>query len=95
MTLLGVTKKLTAREVADEPRSLGVVAYFDGYIFGAYGNPARNQDFPRRLTRSEEIDWREGFNEGRTERVCHSWHGFNPCPGGHPASLNPDDWWRS
>ena len=95
--LTGVARALTAGEISREPRSLGVIAYFDGYMTGAYGR--RNaQTYPRRLTRNEEADWREGFAEGRTERVCHSWHGFIPhdrvdphplalCPEPHPPIL--------
>lgn len=91
MSLAGATSHLTAEELHREPRDLGVIAYFDGYTFGAYGNDARNQTFPRRLTRSEERCWREGFTEGRTERVCHSWHGFTPCTHDHPPTITTEE----
>lgn len=88
MALVGVVPLLTAAELAREPRDLGVIAYFDGYAAG--GGHLRNQTFPRPLTRAEEVSWREGFAEGRTERVCHSWHGFIPCAKDHPLVVNPE-----
>lgn len=88
MALTNVADRLTAEELAREPRLLHVVAWFDGNARG--GNPnARKADFPRRLTRGEATSWRQGFGEGRRERVCHSWHGFIPCPGDHPLTLAP------
>lgn len=88
MSLSNVTTRLTAGERAREHRHLGVIAYFDGYARGS--NPqARLEQYPRRLTRDEAACWRDGFNEGRTERICHTWHGFTPCPGDHPPHLPP------
>lgn len=90
MTLRNVLtprETLTAGELAREPRNLGVIAWFDGNAFGS--DQGRRFDFPRRLTRSEGHAWREGFTVGRRERVCHSWHGFAPCPGDHLVTLNP------
>lgn len=88
MTLSNVVCRLGAGELAREPRHLGVIAYFDGYSRGS--NPkAKRSEYPRRLTRDEGASWREGFAEGRTERVCHSWHGFVPCLGDHPLTIGP------
>ena len=86
--LTGVTQRLTDAERAREPRSLGVVAYFDGYASGAHGHSSARL-YPRRLTRDEERSWREGFAEGRAERVCHSWHSFVPHHhvGEHPLTV--------
>lgn len=75
--LTGVVRRLTAEQLAREPRSLGVIAYFAGYDYGSNGRVSR-LEFPREITPGEERDWREGFAEGRRERVCHSWHGFTP-----------------
>lgn len=86
LMLTGTARRLTAGEIAREARSLGVLAYFDGYAAGAYGRHG-TQTYPRRLDRSEAEQWRAGYAEGRTERVCHSWHGFVPCVGDHPARL--------
>lgn len=88
MSLSNVVPRLTTGELAREPRHLGVLAYFDGHARGS--NPgAKRTEYPRRLTRNEGTSWREGFAEGRTERVCHSWHGFVPCPGDHPRTPAP------
>ena len=90
MALTNVASRLTAAERAREPRHLHVVAWFDGNARG--GNPsARPADFPRRLTTDEAKSWREGFTDGWRERVCHSWHGFIPCPGDHPRTIAPED----
>lgn len=88
--LTGVASRLTVGEVAREPRSLAVIAYFDGYAAGS--GSTRRQTYPRRITRDEERSWRDGFTEGRTERVCHSWHGFVPHHhvGDHPLTVYPD-----
>lgn len=92
MSLSGVTARPTAGELAREPRSLGLIAYFDGYAAGSHGAGHRRFDMPRRLTRDEERHWREGFTEGRRERVCHSWHGFVPHHhvGEHPLTVCPE-----
>lgn len=79
--LTGVTSRLTAGEVAREPRLLHVVAWFDGWARGS-GSTARTT-FPRRLTRSEAREWRAGFREGQQERRCLTVHGFSPCPREH------------
>lgn len=88
MSLTNVAPRLTTGELAREPRMLHVLAYFDGYTRGSYPG-ARRTEYPRRLTPDEGASWRDGFAEGRTERVCHSWHGFVPCPGDHPRSVAP------
>jgi hypothetical protein len=88
MCLTPVVARLSDADRAREPRTLGVIAWFDGNAFGS--GQGRRFDIPRPLTRSEERAWREGFTEGRHERVCHSWHGFVPCPGDHPVTPNPD-----
>lgn len=91
MALTGVVRRLSAEDRAREPRSLGVIAWFAGQCYGSTGRYADHLRFSRHLTPSEGRDWREGFAEGRRERVCHSWHGFTPCEGDHPQYLNPDD----
>lgn len=96
MTLRGVLargERMTAAELACEPRSLGVVAWFDGYGKGSNPHGHRPMDMPRRLTHSEAADWREGFAEGTRERRCHDVHGFWPClqPGvTHPPGETDD-----
>ena len=85
--LTGVVSRLTAAERACEPRDLGVVAYFDGYAYG--NNHKRLAPFPRRLTRSEERCWRDGFNEAVTSLRCHAVHGFAVCDGRHLTSPSP------
>ena len=86
MALSGVAQRLTAAEIAREPRSLAVVAWFAGNAAGEAGRPSP-WTAPRRLTREEEESWREGWREGRALRVCLAWHGFNPCDGDHPPTL--------
>lgn len=68
--------RVTTAEMALEPRSLGVLAWFDGWGQAHGGRPT---DYPRRLTASEGRDWREGWNEGKRERACHDAHGFARC----------------
>lgn len=61
-------RPLTAAEKAREPRSLGVVAWFDGWAQG-HGMPRNgNGDYPRRLTAGEQDEWREGFMTAVRER---------------------------
>lgn len=95
MALTNVAARLTAAELAREPRSLGVIAWFDGEAQGSTGRHHTRFTYPRRLTRGEETCWREGFAEGRRERVCHSWHGFIPCDGTHPITVNPEPFWKA
>ena len=73
---------VTKAELAREPRMLHVLAWFDGHSRGSNPN-ARPMDMPRRLTADEGREWREGWREGRRERLCHDAHGFMPCPGEH------------
>ena len=87
--LTGVVRRLTAAQRAREPRRLGVIAYFAGYDHGSNGRPS-HLEFPREITPDEERAWREGFAEGRNERVCHSWHGFTPCQHDHPPTMKED-----
>lgn len=86
--VLGPRERLTAAELAREPRMLHVVAWFGGNAAGESGRPDPFT-YARRLTRDEAAAWREGWREGRALRVCHSWHGFLPCPGDHPSTLSP------
>lgn len=94
MTLRGALAKgerMPAAELAREPRSQGVIAWFDGNVVGSGGG--RRFDFARRLTHAEEAAWREGFVEGYRERRCHEVHGFWPClePGiTHPPGAFDD-----
>lgn len=77
MALTNVARRLTAGEIAREPRNLGVVAWFDGYARG--NNPkAPATNFPRRLTTGEASDWRDGYRTAQTEASCHRAHGFGP-----------------
>lgn len=68
--------RLTAAEREREPRSLGLVAWYDGYMQASYG--ARPSPMPRRLDAAEARSWREGWAEGWRERRCHDAHGFAP-----------------
>ncbi|MCR6649722.1 MAG: hypothetical protein NVV70_16885 [Cellulomonas sp.] len=77
MSLTSVARRLTVAELAREPRSLSVLAYFDGWARGC--NPAATpQDYPRRLTTDEARCWREGYDDGRASTACHRIHGFGP-----------------
>jgi hypothetical protein len=78
MSLTNVKRSLTRGELAREPRSLAVVAYFDGYTQAAYPN-AHRHEYPRPLLRSEARSWHEGFAEGRAERSRLEAHGFASC----------------
>lgn len=91
MSLSGALRpgeRMTAAELAREPRMLHVVAWFGGEAAGSSGRQD-SRDYPRRLTRDEADSWREGWREGRRVRVCHSWHGFLTCLDDHPATLAP------
>jgi hypothetical protein len=74
--LTNVARRLTAAEVAREPRMLHVVAWFDGHAQSQGGRPS---PMPRRLTTDEAAAWREGWNDGWREKTCHDAHGFVPC----------------
>jgi hypothetical protein len=77
MSLTGVTRHLTAAERAREPRSLGIMAWFDGHARA--WNPDRPwATYPRRLNPAEARSWRQGWDEGRAEKRCHDLHGFGP-----------------
>lgn len=83
--LTGTVRALTRSDRAREPRSLAIIAYFDGYARGS--NPrASRAVYPRPLDPREARAWREGFTEGRTEAVCHTWHGFATCTHDHPTT---------
>jgi hypothetical protein len=62
MSLSNVVPRLSAAERAREPRSLGVVAWFDGWG-QAQGWPPRT--YPRLMTVAESRHWREGWAEGK------------------------------
>lgn len=82
--LTGTTRRLTAGERAREPRSLALVAWFDGYT-RAHNPAVPPHGYPRPLAPAEAREWRAGWAEGRRELVCHTWHGFTPCDGTHPT----------
>jgi len=82
MSLSNVARRLTKAEIAREPRSLAVIAWFDGNAVGS-GLKSRTT-YPRRLTRDEAESWREGGRDGRRARVCHARHGVVPGPGDQP-----------
>ena len=63
--LRGVARRLTAADRAREPRSLAVVAWFDGWG-QALGMPPK--PYPRHLSPAEGRAWREGFQQGRQDR---------------------------
>lgn len=88
--LTGTTRRLTDADRAREPRSLAVVAWFDGNHQGTYPG-ARPRDYPRQLDPSEAEAWREGWREGHAERVCHAWHGFYGCDHDHPPHMPRED----
>lgn len=80
MSLTGVARRLTAAERAREPRSLAVIAWFDGYAQGSGSSIPRRRaaTYPRRLDPTEAVSWREGWADGWREARCHDWHGFIP-----------------
>lgn len=59
---------LTEEELAREHRSLGVVAWFDGWGQGLGLQPNACGDYPRRLDAAEQASWREGHAQGVTDR---------------------------
>jgi len=75
--MTGTTRRLTAAERAREPRSMGVIAFYDG---GARAwNPGRPwATYPRRLDPAEASSWRDGWEQGRAAKRCHDAHGFGP-----------------
>ena len=76
--VLGPGERLSAAELALDSRDQGVVAFFDGHTQAQNGGRPYF-DFPRRLTQDEAASWREGYAEGRRERLCQERHGFGPC----------------
>lgn len=77
MSLTGVARQLTAAELAREPRSLAVLAYYDGWSRGTNAR-ATPTEYPRRLTADEARAWRDGYDEARGSTACHRIHGFGP-----------------
>lgn len=72
--LTGTARRLTASERAREPRSLGVIAYFDGWA--RHDNPHHTwATYPRRLTTDEARSWREGWDDARAEQHEHARRG--------------------
>jgi len=59
---------LAEDELAREHRSLGVVAWFDGWGQGMGMQPGAVGTYPRRLNAAEQASWREGHAEGVTDR---------------------------
>ena len=70
--------KVTDSDMAREPRSEALIAWFDGWAAGG-GQGPRGHVYPRRLTHAEQQAWRDGHREGLTERRRHDAHGFGPC----------------
>lgn len=66
MSLTGWADQLSESERALEPRSLGLVAFFDGWARAALP-AAPPYVYPRRLDPGELEDWREGYREGRAQ----------------------------
>lgn len=62
MSLSNVVRRLTASEVAREPRSLALIAWFDGWG-QATGLPPR--EYPRVISEAEARHWRQGWCEGK------------------------------
>jgi hypothetical protein len=79
-------RRLSAAELAREPRDMGIVAWYDGWGQGAGLARGKCGDYLRRLTADEAREWREGFREGARERACHRRHGFGPCVCGEGAA---------
>lgn len=67
MSLSNVVRHLSASELAREPRSLGVIAYLDGYG-QATGLPPMT--YPRRISAAESRHWREGWDEGKADQAA-------------------------
>lgn len=95
MSLTGVARRLTAAERAREPRSLGVIAWFDGHAQGSASRGGRRvaRTYPRRLDPAEAAEWRQGWADGWREARCHDWHGFIPhhLAPDHPNTRPPTD----
>lgn len=60
MSLTGVVRRLTPEQEAAEPRSLALVAYFDGWARKALPLKA-HYVYPRPLTPDEAEHWRDGY----------------------------------
>lgn len=67
MALTNVVRRLTVSERAREPRSLALIAYFDGWG-QATGLPPR--DYPRVITDAEARSWRDGWWDGKAEQAA-------------------------
>lgn len=67
MSLENVVDELDASELAIEPRSLALIAYYDGWG-QSVGLPAMT--YPRRITRAEAEHWQEGWDEGKTHTAA-------------------------
>lgn len=68
MSLRGVVETLTDEQRAAEPRSLAVVAYFDGWARKA--TPlATAHTYPRPLTPAEAESWREGYRDAVAQQA--------------------------
>ena len=66
MALSNVVRRLSDGELAREPRSLGVVAWFDGWGQAQGMAPTT---YPRRLSAAEAEHWREGWAEGKAAQA--------------------------
>jgi uncharacterized lipoprotein YddW (UPF0748 family) len=91
VSVTGVVRSLTAEQQAAEPRSLELVAWFDGYARKAYPlkKPAT---YPRPLLPHEAESWRQGYREAVAQAA--EWerqqHLLDPiccdlCARSHPA----------
>lgn len=67
MALSSVVPRLTDAERAREPRSLGLVAWFDGWG-QAQGMPPHT--YPRLLDAAEGAEWREGWATAKAEEAA-------------------------
>lgn len=67
MALSNVVRRLNASERAREPRSLAVIAYFDGYGQAQGWEP---RDYPRVITDAEARHWREGWAEAKRDQAA-------------------------
>lgn len=65
--LTGVAARVTAGMMAREPKSLAIIAWYDGWAQAVYG--AQPKTYPRELTPREAESWREGWAEGREQRL--------------------------
>lgn len=64
MSLSNVVRRLSRGDLAREPRSLAVIAYYDGWG-QAHGMPPK--EYPRPITTAEAAHWREGWADGKAE----------------------------